>query len=390
MAEIFKPWRMNRLGIPNRLVRSATWEGLANPGDGSPTPQLTQALADLAKGGVGLIITGYAFIHPRGQGRPRQTGVHRDDLVGPLTSISEAVHQAGGLAAMQIVHAGGQTKAEWIGQRPLGPSAVIHPAYGEEVVEMSRAQVEDTVDDFARAAARVKAAGFDAVQLHGAHGCLINQFLSPLTNRRQDDYGGSPENRARFAYDVLAAARSAVGSRYPLFIKLNSADYEDGGLTLKEGIEVAKGFDARGIDAIEVSGGTPAAGKLSAARQVKGRDDEGYFLPNALAIKEVVSCPVMSVGGWRSKALVSTALEQVDVVALCRPLIRQPDLANRWKASDEASSCISCNQCFDVGMAQGLGCAQLLNNPKGHLPKPHPSGAGSVKSASPQVPVTNT
>lgn len=359
MADIFQTWRIKGLSIPNRLVRSATWEGLATPEEGLPTPSLVQALRELARGGVGLIITGYAFIHPRGRGRPRQTGAYSDAHIRPLARIAKAVHEAGGLAAVQIVHAGGQTRAEWIGQRPLGPSALVHPAYQEQVEEMSRVQVEDTIADFGRAAARVKAADFDAVQLHGAHGCLINQFLSPLTNRRQDDYGGSPENRARFAYQALEAARGEVGPEFPVLVKLNSADYEEGGLVLEESLQVARGLDQRGADAIEVSGGTPAAGRLSAVRRVRGPEDEGYFLASAAAVKQAVSCPVICVGGWRSKARVMQALEQVDAVAMCRPFIRQPDLARLWRDGEEPAACTSCSQCFAEGMRRGLGCAQL-------------------------------
>jgi 2,4-dienoyl-CoA reductase-like NADH-dependent reductase (Old Yellow Enzyme family) len=359
MADIFTPWQMQDLTIPNRLVRSATWEGLADK-DGAPTHELILALAALAEGGVGLVITGYAFISPEGRGLPLQTGVHIDAMIGPLTRISDAVHKSGGLVAMQIVHAGGQTKSEWIGRQPVGPSAMVNPAYREEVAELSRDQIEDIIDDFARAAARVKAAGFDAVELHGAHGYLINQFLSPLTNQRTDDYGGSPENRARFAYEVLAQVRNAVGPRYPVFIKLNSEDALEGGLGFAEGLQAAKGLSDRGIDAIEVSGGTPASGKLSPARVVKDSGGEGYFLANAAAIKKEVSCPVICVGGWRSRARVEAALDQVDAVALSRPFIRQPDLARRWKAGEEQAKCISCNQCFAVGMQQGLGCGQEL------------------------------
>ncbi len=359
MADIFTPWQMKDLVIPNRLVRSATWEGLAEP-DGTPTHELILALADLAEGGVGLVITGYAFIAPLGRGLPKQTGVHIDALTGPLTRISDAVHKAGGLVAMQIVHAGGQTKAEWIGGQPIGPSALAKSSFGEPVAGMTRDQLEDIIDDFARAAARAKAAGFDAVQLHAAHGYLINQFLSPLTNQRGDDYGGSPANRARFAYDVLAQVRSAVGPGYPVFIKLNSEDAVEGGLVFEESLEVAKGLSQRGIDAIEVSGGVPAAKKLSASRVVKEPKDEGYFLANAAKVKQEVSCPVICVGGWRSRARVEAALDQVDAVALCRPFIRQPDLANRWRSGETEATCISCNQCFEVGRKQGLGCGQEL------------------------------
>ncbi|BEQ15045.1 NADH:flavin oxidoreductase [Desulfoferula mesophila] len=359
MADIFTPWKIKDLSIPNRLVRSATWEGLADD-DGVPSHELINALADLAEGGVGLIITGYAYISPEGRGLPKQTGAHIDALVGPLTRISDAVHKSGGLVAMQIVHAGGQTKADWIGQQPIGPSAMLNPAFGEEVAEMSLMQIEDTIEAFALAAARVRAAGFDAVELHGAHGYLINQFLSPLTNQRTDDYGGSPANRARFAYEVLAATRQAVGPTYPVFIKLNSYDAVEGGLTLEESLPVAQGLAQRGMNAIEVSGGTPAAGKLSPSRVVKQAEEEGYFLANAAAIKKAVSCPVICVGGWRSKSQVEKALDQVDAVAMSRPFIRQPDLAKRWQAGEEKATCISCNQCFKVGMQQGLGCGQEL------------------------------
>ncbi len=360
MAEIFSPWNMNGLTIPNRLVRSATWEGLAEE-DGTPTQDLANVTAALAEGGVGLIITGYAFVMAEGRGLPRQTGVHIDAMIGPLTRISDAVHKCGGLVALQIVHAGGQTKAEWTGAQPKGPSAIDHPAFKQPVAEFSQDEILDVIDAFAAAAARAKAAGFDAVELHGAHGYLINQFLSPNTNRRKDQWGGSLENRARFALEVLQACRQAVGPRYPLFIKLNSEDaMGDEGLQVDEAVQVAAWLDDAGIDAIEVSGGTPAAGKLSPSRVVKEPADEGYFLQNAQKIKDAVSCPVIVVGGWRSKARVQQALESVDAVAMSRPFIRQPDLANLWKAGEEQASCISCSQCFAVGMRQGLGCGQEL------------------------------
>ncbi len=357
MAEIFSPWRMNRLTIPNRLVRSATWEGLAEE-DGTPTLDTANLTAELAEGGVGLVITGYAFVSPRGRGLPRQSGVHINAMVGPLTRISDAVHKCGGLVALQIVHAGGQTRSQWIGCAPAGPSALTHPAFGEPVEEMSRGQIEDTIEDFALAAARAKAAGFDAVQLHGAHGYLINQFLSPNTNQRQDDYGGPLENRARFCYQVLEEVRSAVGPDYPLFIKLNTDDgLGPRGLELEEAVQVAAGLSRRGIDAIEVSGGVPAAGKKSPARMVKTPEDEGYFLENAVAVKEAVDCPVMVVGGFRSRQTVEKALDLVDAVSMSRPFIRQPHLARLWQeGSREKATCTSCGKCFLVARKQGLAC----------------------------------
>ena len=363
MAEIFSPWQMNHLSIPNRLVRSATWEGLAQE-DGTPSLETANLTAELAEGGVGLIVTGYAFVSPQGRGMPRQTGVHIDAMVGPLTRVSDAVHKCGGLVALQIVHAGGQTRAKWIGRAPAGPSALTHPVFREEVQEMSRGQIEDIIEDFALAAARAKAAGFDAVQLHGAHGYLINQFLSPNTNQRQDDYGGSLENRARFCYQVLEEVRSAVGPNYPLFIKLNTDDgLGEAGLQLEEAVQVAAQLSRRGIDAIEVSGGVPAAGRKSPSRPVKKPEDEAYFLENARAVKAVVDCPVLVVGGFRSRQTVEQALETVDAVALSRPFIRQPHLARLWQeGSREKAACISCGQCFQVALRQGLACALELED----------------------------
>ncbi|RJX36507.1 MAG: NADH:flavin oxidoreductase [Desulfarculus sp.] len=358
MAGIFTPWKLKDLTIPNRLVRSATWEGLAEA-DGTPTYELVNVLAALAEGGVGLIITGFAFISPEGKALPKQTGAHIDAMIGPLTRISDAVHKCGGLVALQIAHAGGQTKQEWTGHRPVGPSAIQHPAFGP-VQELSKDQIADIIEAFALAAGRGKAAGFDAVELHAAHGYLANQFLSPFCNQRQDEYGGDWQGRGRFVFEMCRAARDLVGPHYPVFIKLNTADYVDNGLELSDALKVAQRLSDMGLDAIEVSGGQPAAGKLGSARKVKEPDQEGYFLDNAVAVKQVVACPVISVGGWRSRAQVEKALEHVDAVSMSRPFIRQPDLAKRWQAGETQAACISCNGCFKVNMTQGLGCAQEL------------------------------
>jgi 2,4-dienoyl-CoA reductase-like NADH-dependent reductase (Old Yellow Enzyme family) len=358
MADIFTPWQLGELTIPNRLVRSATWEGMAQP-DGTPTFETVNFTAELAEHGVGLIITGYAFIHPLGRGLPHQTGVHIDAMVGPITRISDAVHKNNGLVAMQIVHAGGQTKSEWIGGQPLAPSAMTHLAFKEEVAELSKSQIADIVGMFGRAAARVKAAGFDAIQLHGAHGYLISEFLSPLTNKRGDEYGGSIENRGRFCLEVYQAVRREVGPHYPVFIKLNSEDGLEGGLTPADAAVVAGKLSAAGIDAIEVSGGMAGAGKKSPGRAVTKPEEEGYFFANAKVIKAAVKCPVIVVGGWRSKSLVEKALDIVDAVSMSRPFIRQPNLAELWRAGQsEVAACISCGQCLRAGMKGGVLCAQ--------------------------------
>ena len=250
MGRIFTFWKINRLKIPNRLVRSATYEGMANP-DGSPTHDLINLTADLAQGGVGLIIGGHAFVEPMGRAQPRQTGVHMDALVGPLTRLTDAVHKSGGLIAMQLAHAGGQTRRDFIDAAPKGPSPHHHKFLDQRCEQLTNDEIYGIVEAFAHAAARAKAAEYDAVQIHAAHGYLGAQFLSPLTNQRDDEFGGSLENRSRFLRLALRAVRDAVGPDYPVFVKLNSEDALEGGFSLKESIQVAQRLDKDGVDAIE-------------------------------------------------------------------------------------------------------------------------------------------
>ncbi len=356
MADIFSPWQVGSLELPNRLVRSATWEGMAGR-DGTPSHDLINLTADLAEGAVGLIITGYAYVRADGQSSPRQSGVHIDACVGPLTRVSDAVHKAGGKVALQIVHGGGQAKKSLCGAEPAGPSAIDHPGNGAAVRGLGFEEILQLIEDFAWAAARAKAAGFDAVQLHGAHGYLINQFLSPNTNQRSDQFGGSLENRARFCLEVLRAVRDAVGPDFPVLIKLNSEDALADGLQLADSLQVASWLSEEGIDGIEVSGGVRAAGKNSPSRAVQGPGQEGYFLDNARRIKEVVDCPVVVVGGFRSPEVIAKALDQVDAVAMCRPFIREPHLARRWQDGDlSPARCISCGKCFIVAAREGVAC----------------------------------
>ena len=358
MAEIFTAWKLNRLIIPNRLVRSATWEGLSR-NDGGATNKLVELDAALARNRIGIIINGFTFVEPRGRSQVRQIGIHKDALIKPLRKVTDAVHRAGGLVSIQLTHAGGLTRSAMIGQNPLGPSAMINPVFQEEVAELTSEQIAEIVQAFAAGASRAKYANFDAVQLHGAHGYLINQFLSPNTNRRRDEYGGSLSKRARFCFEVLSAVRLAVGPQYPVFIKLNSKDGVKGGLVLEEAVQVAAGLSEMGIDAIEVSGGGRASGVKAAMRVVRKPEDEGYFLHNAMAIKAAVKCPVIVVGGFRSRSKVEEALEHVDAVSLCRAFIRQPSLALEWENGSRAPSrCISCGQCSSLAEESGLACGQ--------------------------------
>ncbi|MDW7773525.1 MAG: NADH:flavin oxidoreductase [Desulfobulbaceae bacterium] len=356
MAALFELTTINSMTLRNRMVRSATWEGMCEP-DGEPTTKLADFYRRLAEGGIGLIITGYAFVRPEGKQLPGQMGIHTDKFAAGFIGLTDGVHEAGGKIAVQLVHAGGQTDTATAGRRPLAPSSVSVAQYSEVPDDLSREQIKEIAAAFGAAARRGRNWGFDAVQIHGAHGYLINQFLSPLTNRRRDQYGGSLENRSRFLFEVLNRVRDEVGPDYPVMIKLNAADNLEGGFTLNDARLVAQRLSETGIDAIEVSAGTPASGKESPVRmEVGSPEQEGYNLALAEEIKKSVQCPVMVVGGIRSYEVAEKIVGAagLDYVAMARPLIREPDLPGRWKRGDRRrASCISCNSCFLPGIKEG-------------------------------------
>ncbi|MDT8441687.1 MAG: NADH:flavin oxidoreductase [Desulfuromonadales bacterium] len=355
MTTLFEPLTLNGMTLRNRLMRSATWEGMCEA-DGRPTRRLIDTYRELARGGVGLIVTGYAFVSSEGKQLPGKMGIHCDDFAAEMRAMTEAVHAEGGKICMQLVHAGGQTDSRNAGRLPLAPSAVKVDQYPEQPEELSGDEIARLVAAFAAGARRAKAYGFDAVQLHGAHGYLINQFLSPLTNRRSDDYGGPVANRCRFLAEVIAAVRGAVGRDFPVLIKLSGCDNLDGGLSAEDGRYAAQLLDAAGIDGIEVSSGTPASGTKSPVRTpIDSVDQEGYNRALALAIKAEVACPVVAVGGFRSLETAQRALaEGVDAIAMARPLIREPDLPARWRdGGTNRATCTSCNGCFRPGLKEG-------------------------------------
>jgi 2,4-dienoyl-CoA reductase-like NADH-dependent reductase (Old Yellow Enzyme family) len=356
MATLFEETSINGMTLGNRLVRSATWEGMCEE-DGRPTKRLIEYYHKLAGGGVGLIISGYAFVRREGKQLPGKMGIHTDDFSDACRRLFKTVHNAGGKIAVQLVHAGGQTDSHNAGRRPLAPSAVKVDQFPEMPEELTQDEISDIAAAFAAAARRAKDWGADAVQLHGAHGYLISQFLSPLTNRRTDAYGGHIENRSRFLLEVYGKVREAVSADYPVLIKLNAADNLEGGLVVEDGLYAARALGDAGIDAIEVSAGTPASGEEGPARQkINTADKEAYNLALARRIKEAVPCPVMVVGGFRSYDVAEKAVgdQGLDYIAMSRPLIRESDLPNRWMRGDRSrAKCISCNGCFKPGLKEG-------------------------------------
>ena len=356
MKNLFEKTTINGVTLDNRSVRSATWEGMCEK-DGRPTPKLASWYRDLAAGSVGLIITGYAFVRPDGKQLAGKMGIHTDNFAPDMRALTQAVHSEGGKICIQLVHAGGQTDTETAGRRPLAPSALKVEQFPEECEAMTRKDIDEIVAAFGDAARRAKEYGFDAVQLHAAHGYLINQFLSPHINRRTDGYGGPVENRCRFLLEVYHRVRFEVGPDFPVFAKLNGSDNLEGGLGLSDSVYAARLLDKEKIDAIEVSGGTSASGEKNPVRlKIDRPDREAYNLALAREIKKAVRCPVMAVGGFRSLEVINKAFieDGIDYISMARPFIREPQLIKRWQEGDRSPArCISCNGCFEPGIKEG-------------------------------------
>jgi 2,4-dienoyl-CoA reductase-like NADH-dependent reductase (Old Yellow Enzyme family) len=335
-------------------VRSATAEALATD-DGRPTPELKDMYRALATGEVGLIITSGAMIEawpnpPASIGMPSGLAMHDDSYIDDWPDIIEAVHQAGAKIAMQIGHLGRQDVPPLRGSLPLAPSAVPIESSGVTPQEITQDGINDIVEKFAQASRRVKAAGFDAVQYHGAHGNLITNFMSPFTNRRTDRYGGSTQNRARFLLETVQRTRELVGPDFPIMAKLSFSDFVEGGLNGEDAVRITALAAEAGLDAVEVSGGTLSETPENVCvKNIKRENQEAYFRHFSQALKNQVDIPVILVGGLRTPGVMEKAMldSAADFVALCRPLIREPGLVKRWQEGDLAkATCISCNQCF--------------------------------------------
>ena len=367
MSALFETTAIRGMALANRFVRSATYEGMAAE-DGACTDPLIDKMADLAEGGVGLIITSHAFVSPEGRARPRQLGIHEDAMVAGLRKMTGAVHARGGRIAVQLAHAGAQADPGVTGLDALGPSVLEKPD-GTVVRAMGAAEFSRIAEAFGQAARRAKEAGFDGVQIHAAHGYLLSQFLSPHFNRRTDAYGGSLENRARLLLEVTGRVRAAVGDRLAVLVKINSDDFIEAGFRPAEMVQVSRLLEGAGVDAIEISGGTVLSGDKIPSRigAVKTGEDEVYYREAARAFKRAVKIPLILVGGIRSLPVAGGLIAEglADYIALSRPLIREPHLVRLWQAADASrSACISCNRCYrPVLRGDGISC-EAANRPK--------------------------
>ena len=360
MSALFEQTTINSMTLKNRFVRSATWEGMATD-EGSCTAQLIDRMSQLADGGVGLIISGHAYVSREGQAGPKQMGIYEDRLLPGLTQMAAAVHARNGKIIVQLAHAGCMAATGLSGLPAMGPS-ILEGKKAPVCREMTPSEIAEVVAAFAAGALRAQKTGFDGVQIHAAHGYLLSQFLSPYFNKRGDAYGGSIENRSRIVLEVLRSIRQAAGNSFPVLIKMNSEDFVEGGFSRRDMLEVCKMLESEGIDAIELSGGTSFSGKNIPVRTGKfdTAERQVFYRQAAQDYKANIKTPLILVGGIRSLEVAKQLMEasQTDYVAISRPLIREPNLIQRWQAGDRTkSACQSDNLCFKPAMAgQGVYC----------------------------------
>jgi 2,4-dienoyl-CoA reductase-like NADH-dependent reductase (Old Yellow Enzyme family) len=360
MPSLFDVTTLNAMRLQNRFVRSATWEGMAGD-DGFVNDRIIEMYAALAEGGVGLIITGHAYVSKEGQAVPYQLGIHSEDTVPGLNRLTDVVHHRGGRIAIQLSHAGCRAAVGLTGLEAVGPS-VMTGDQGQVCREMAEYDISRIAEDFAAAAGRAQAAGFDGVQIHAAHSYLISEFLSLCHNKRTDRYGGAVENRARMLIEVIGRIRKATNQGFAVIAKINSEDFIEGGVTVDEMLEVSKLLESTTINAIELSGGSPFSPKYMAHRPgpIRGEADEVYYREAAVRYKQTVSIPLILPGGIRSYSVAQGLVDEgvTDYVSMSRPLIREPGLINRWKAGDtRKATCLTDNQCLTpLRSGQGLYC----------------------------------
>jgi len=386
----FSPGRINGLTLRNRVIKTATYEGMT-PG-GTPSPSLTRHHVDLAKGGVGMTTVAYCSVSQEGRTFDGQLWM-RPDVLPPLRALTDAVHAAGAAVSLQLAHCGYFTKNPRT-KRPLAPSARLNP-YGLTkglgwAKAMDREDMARVIAEFAAAAVSAREAGFDAVEAHVGHGYLLSQFLSPWTNERTDDYGGSLENRLRFPLEVVRAVRAAVGPTFPVLAKMNLSDGFEGGLTIDEAVEVARQLEKNGVDALVMSGGFVSRSALFLMRgerplkqmvQVeKSWLQKGalavlgpflvpkvpftpmFFLEDAKKIRAAVKLPLVLLGGITDKAHLQRAMDEgFEFVAMGRALIYEPGLIGKYQRGEaEKSSCVPCNQCItEMDRPGGVVCAKV-------------------------------
>ncbi len=362
MPILFTPIRLRNIEIRNRIVlapmntRQADIEGFV-------TEETINYYKERGLHGVGLVTVEMCCPEIAGRHRAHELGMHDDKFLPGLKRLAQAIKDTGAKASIQLGHGGGHTRKEVTGQRPIAPSAIEHIVREKDIrriipLEMNRSRILQTVESFVEGAVRAKEAGFDAIELHGGHGYLIFQFLSPLDNVRTDEYGGSLRNRARFAIEVVEACRKALPD-FPITFRMSLEEYVPGGLTAEEGVQVAQWIAEAGADAIHVSAGSYRSGELTIVPPMI--KEPGIFVPLAYRVKKKVDIPVIAVGRLNEPALAEGVLSlgYADMIAIGRGLIADPEWPEKvYKGIPEAIRvCIACNTCgTQMHRGKTIGC----------------------------------
>jgi len=354
MKTIFEKTNVGAITLKNRIIRSATQEGAADQ-DGHITEKFISIYERVAAGGAGAAITSMMGVDENSRVFPYMVKAYGDDFVPGLGEVVNKAHTQDCKIIVQLAHCGAKANPD-NGNNPLAPSDVVL-SEDKSAKSMTKEEIQSVIHSFALAAERCKEAGADGVQIHGAHGYLLSEFLSPFFNKRNDEYGGDISNRAKIVFEVYSAIREKVGDDYPIWIKINGEDYVSGGLSFEECLWVCCELDKLGINGIEISGGISISPESSSARQMSSSDNEGVFAQNAMQIAEKVNASVISVGCYRTPDMIEEWLNRgkIQAISLCRPLICEPELPSIWESGNgRKSKCISCNKCFDY--KSGFGC----------------------------------
>ncbi|RLD21625.1 MAG: NADH:flavin oxidoreductase [Bacteroidetes bacterium] len=384
----FTPFTLGNLTLKNRFIKAATYEGMYK--NGIPTQDLIDFHSNIARGGTAMTTVAYGAVHPDGRTHEEQLLISKASLP-MLSQLTSSVHQHGGLASIQLTHCGFFTRNKHLLAGVPKSASRTFNTYGlmsglPFARSMSHIDIAETTRDFARAALQVKDAGFDAIEVHMGHGYLLSQFLSPTVNKRHDAYGGSRSKRMRFPLEVIRSIRQTVGDSFPILVKLNLSDGFNGGFSIQDCIETAKGLEQEGVDAIVLSGGytskTPfflMRGDVPKKRMVEVEKnrlqkiaisvfgnfvmksypfEENYFMSLALQVRREVQIPLIYLGGAVSSQGIHEIMSQgFDAIALGRALIHNPDfLAKIQSDSWHVSPCDHCNQCMVEMDCGGVRC----------------------------------
>ncbi|EDK32398.1 NADH:flavin oxidoreductase [Clostridium kluyveri] len=323
MNYLNKPLDTGKLLLKNRLIMPPM--ATAKSGiDGRISKDILDYYDEKSRGGyISLIIIEHSFVSQQGKASNNQVSIAQESMVEDLKKLAEIIHKNGCKTIMQINHAGSAANVEVTGMEIVGPSAVPNPfGTGMPPKELQKNEIKTIVNEFKEAALRVKNAGFDGVEIHSAHGYLLNQFLSPITNKRQDEYGGDITGRIKIHRDIVKNVREAVGESFPIFMRLGASDYMDGGLTIEDSKLAAQQLEKTGVDVLDISGGL-------CRYTIPGVNEEGYFTPLSKAIKEVVSIPVIVTGGIIHAKTADEILSrgEADLIGVGRAIYKDSDWA---------------------------------------------------------------